>query len=225
MKQDPNNKELEKNHKQTIACRREILKGLRVWYILLLFTALYLVVLLVYSVSLKTFLGSNILAFLTSPFNFVEDFSKVYKSPMEGYWLNAGFTAFIISVSIVYAQLLASSKRVKPELVFWTSILASYLVSIFVWRFNGMPSTGTSIIGFCMTAFLLLSSLHDLPAYFKKLRNKLCFLTIGKLFAINLVFVFSLVVLLSYWLGNSSYPYHFVGGAICGVLILAIVKR
>ena len=163
---------------------------------------------------------------MTSPFNFVEDFSKVYKSPIEGYWLNAIFTAFIISVSIVYSQLLASSKRIKPEHVFWTSIIASYLVSIFVWLFTGAPATGTSIIGFCMTAFLFLSSLYDLPAYSNKLRNKPCFLTIAKFFTIDLILVSSfLVAVLFYWLGNNSYVYHFAGGAICAVLILGIVKR
>ena len=54
----PKQQRIEKNHKQTIARRREILKGLRIWYILLLFVSLYLLVLLVYSVSLKAFWGA-----------------------------------------------------------------------------------------------------------------------------------------------------------------------
>jgi hypothetical protein len=223
------NKQAKNNCEQTKGLWHETLKGFRTWYIVNLFVTLYLMVLLtyyafsVYSVSLSNIWG-NIFAFLTSPFNLTEVFAKVYNSPMEGYLLNGVFTFLIISVSIIYYNLFASSKRIKPEIVFWTSIIASYLVSITVWLFTGAPSTGTSIIGFSMVGFLLVSSLNDLRVYFSKNRNHPSKLTIAKVFTIASITFFSLIIAVaSYSLGTNAYI-HFGGGAICAVLIFTAIK-
>ena len=223
------NKPAKNNSKQAKGHWQETLKGFRTWYIVDLFVTLYLIVLLtyyafsVYGVSLSNIWG-NIFAFLTSPFNLAEVFAKVYNSPIEGYVFNAIFTAVIIIVAIIYANLWASSKRIKPELVFWTSIIASYIISIFVWFFTGAPSTGTSIIGFCMVGFLFVSSLYDLRAYFNKKRAEHGKLIIAKVSLTVSITVISLFFgLLFYSLSNSIYV-HFGGGAICAVLIFTAIK-
>ena len=223
------NKEAKNNSKQTKGRRHETLKGFRTWYIVDLFVALYLIVLLtyyafsVYNVSLSN-IWSVIFAFLTSPFNLTEVFAKVYNSPMEGYLFNALFTSVLIIFSIIYYHLLASSKEVTPELVFWVSIIATYAVSALVWLFTGAPSTGTSIIGFCMIGFLFVSSVNDLRAYFNKKRAAQGKLIVAKVSLTAIIgFMSVFFVIFFYSLSNSIYV-HFAGGAVCGVLILAALK-
>jgi hypothetical protein len=190
---------------------------------------LYLIVLLTYyafskyGVTLSNIWG-NIFAFVTSPFNLAEVFAKVYTSPMEGYLFNALFTSIIIIFSIIYFHLFAASKRVTPELVFWISIISTYIVSAFVWFLTGAPSTGTSIIGFCMVGFLFMVSLNDLRICFGKKgmeKNKLIIAKVSLAASISIFSLFSAILL--YSIGNSAIV-HFSGGAICAVLILMIKK-
>ena len=221
--------EVEKKQEKTAASGKEILKGLRTGYIPGFFVTMFIVVVLVYwafsiwGVSLNGFWG-NVLAFLTSPFNLGEIYSKVYNSYLEGYFFNGVFTAGIIFVAIIYPQLLATNRRVKPELVFWTSIIASYLVSMIVWFFTGAPSTGTSIVGFCMVGFLLVSSMNDLRDYFSKKIRHPSKLSIIEVTTITAIAIFSLIfAILFYSLGENAYV-HFVGGAICAFLIFVMIK-
>lgn len=205
------------------------LKNWHTWIVLDIFVFLYVAVLFMYLVflhlglSLTSFWG-KILAFSTSPFNFTEIFSKVYSSPMEGYLSNGVFTVVIIFMSIFYYSLFALSKRVKPTTVFWTSVAASYIVSIFVWLITGAPSTGTSIIGFCMVGFLFINSLNDLRVHFKTKKAEQSKFIIAKVsLSASIALVSLFLALFFYSLGNSIYV-HFGGGATCASLIFIAIK-
>ena len=134
------------------------------------------------------------------------------------------FTVYIMIVAIIYSNYWSLSRRIKPELIFWVSIVSSYVVSLLVWIFTGQPSTGTSIIGFCMVGFLFLRSLNDLRFYFNKERiedNKSTIRNIS--LTASLAFISLVFALLFYSLNQSVYV-HFAGGAICATLIIIIVK-
>jgi len=193
-------------------------------YILSLFPILYVLVLGIYSVSLRAAWENNVLAFVTSPFNFKEDFLSVYGSPLAGYWNNLVLPWGFMVFSLIYYHILAVSKRISPELVFWASTAASYVVSVLVWFHYGTPSTGTSIVGFCMVAFLFGNAVNDLLSYRNTLKNTKNMRIFAKTYiaAITLL-VSGTVLVLFYWLGNNSYLYHFVGGAICGAFVIARV--
>jgi hypothetical protein len=162
------------------------------------------------------------LAFVTSPFNFLEDFTGPYGSFIEGYFYNLIFTTGIIYFIIFYYHLISESKRISPELIFLTSIAASYVVALASWAITGRVSAGTSIIGFSMVTFLFGLTLADLRAQLKgyphsRLRN-------GKLFVIAPTTFVSLILALSYLWGNTAYPFHLAGGAFCGIFILLKTK-
>ena len=223
------NQEKRKKNLEAKVLWQETLKGLRTWYIANLFVILTMIVFLtyyafsVYKVSLSNFWVS-VFSFLTSPFNLTEVFAKVYSSPVEGYFFNGIFTFVLIIFCIIYFHLFASSKRVTPEFVFWMSIVASYVVSALVWFFTGAPSTGTSIVGFCMVGFLLVSSMNDLRVYFSKKIRHTSKLSIIKVTTITAIAIFSLIfAILFYSLGENAYV-HFVGGAICAFLIFVMIK-
>jgi len=138
--------------------------------------------------------------------------------------LNGVFTFVIISLSIIYYHQFAWSKQVKPELVFWTGIIASFIVSIFVWLSTASPSAGTSIIGFCMVGFLLFTSLSDLRIYFNKKIIEQGKLIIAKVFLTASITVISLFFVFFFYSLSSSVYVHFGGGAIAAILILITIK-
>lgn len=158
------------------------------------------------------------LAFATSPFNFLEDFTGPNGYYLEGYFYNLIFTTGIICFIIFYYHLIAESKRISPELVFLTSIAASYLVSLASWAITGKVSVGTSIIGFSMVTFLFGLTLVDLRVQLKGYAHMR--LRIGKLVPIISTTFVSLFLVLSYLWGNAAYPFHLAGGAFCGVFVL-----
>lgn len=222
------NKQARNNSKQK-SRRQEILEGYRTWYILNIFITLSLAVLLIYyafsiyGLSLSK-MSANIFGFVSSPFNLSEVFAKMYSSPIEGYVFNGIFTAAIIALTIVYANLWATSRQIRPELVFWTSIISTYIISAIVWFLTGAPSTGTSIIGFCMVGFLVISGLNDLHSYFNKKKAEQGKFVFVKASLISLMVIVSLFLgFFFYSLGNSVYV-HFGGGIMCAILIL-IFKR
>jgi hypothetical protein len=200
--------------------------GFREVYFVMLFVFLNLLVLLFYFSEPKALWGNHIIEFITSPFNFKEDFLKVYSSPQEGLLNNVGVPFIIAFVQVLYYHLLAQNRRIRPELVFWASVLASYLVSGLAWFLTGAPSTGTSIIGFSMIAFLFGSTLFDIPTYFRKIREgKKQQQLLAKCYIVSVVSIFSLVGLVLFYLwGNASYGYHLAGGLLCWVLVTVIVQ-
>jgi len=149
-------------------------EGSSFYHVLVPFAILCIVVWWVYVVGalLTGFWGNEkTVAFLTSPFYPKENF-VLYPSPLEGIFFNFVVTSAIIISSILYYHRLAESKRVNPKLVFWGSVVASYVTSVFAWKIDGMPLTGTSIIGFTFVCFLVLLSFFDVFIYFNKIKNK-----------------------------------------------------
>lgn len=197
--------------------------GLREWYIPLVFTVLYIAVVFVYRYSPENLWENHILAFLTSPFNFKENLSDVYSSPQQGLVANLMIPVIIMFGSLVYYHFLANSKRIRPELIFWNSVFASYLVSILNWLFAGAPTIGTSIIGFSMIAFLCGSTLRDLRDHFWILWHKPDLRGFARVltFWVFLIPSWSGVILV-YLLGNNAIWYHLLGGLFCGTLSLVL---
>ena len=174
--------------------------------------------------SFKNLIGTQgkVLIFATSPFNFLEDFAGSYSSYLEGYFYNLILTTGIIYFIIFYYHLIAESKRISPELVFITSIAASYVVALASWAITGKVSAGTSIIGFSMVTFLFGLTLTDLRVQLKsyahtRLRSRKLAIIIPTAFV-------SLILVLSYLWGNTAYPFHLAGGAFCGAFVLLKIR-
>lgn len=197
---------------------QQIALGMRLVYVPLVFAALYLTASGVYLISPTDLWYNNVLAFLTSPFNFKEDFLKTYSSVTQGIWLNLVFTFAIIAFSIFYFRMLAVSKRISPTLIFWTSVLASYVVAGAIWLLKGVPSTGTSIIGFCITAFLIGSSFKDLSSFSLNKKEKIN----RKHFLAALSILFFSLVLSGFYLLGGAAPLHLLGGTVCAGSILVV---
>ena len=199
-------------------------------YLPLIFIFIYLIVGLLYLIlarsgyNILTGWGSKLIAFSTSPFNLLEDFSGGYKSAQVGYFWNAVYLLPVLYIAIFYYHLVAETKLVSFELVFWGSIASSYIVSITIWAIGGWPSTGTSIIGFSILCYLFVLSVFDFPKIHKnKQENRLKF---ARIYVTIFVASFSFVLLLfGYLLGNSSYSIHLAGGAVCALLIFAMFRR
>jgi hypothetical protein len=168
---------------------------------------------------------NNVVAFLTSPFNFSENFASLYGTPLEGLINNYALTVVILFFSFVYPHVLRQTRRVGPEAVFLGSLVGSYLVSVLAWWLKGTPTTGTSIIGFCMILYLIPSTFLDARALYsskvprtgRSIGESLRFLSI------LLLLTFSLVLFSGYWL-YPAYIYHLAGAAVCGIVVLTSVR-
>jgi hypothetical protein len=205
---------------------RQYLQGLSIVRVPLLFIILYTIVPFIYLSSPKALWGNDILAFLTSPFNFKENFASVYSSAFEGLPNNFVFTVVVMFISLVYPHVLAKTRLVGPEAVFLGSLIGSYTVSFIAWLSIGTPRTGTSIVGFCMVAYLCITTFFDAPTYFNKMKNRppKPRSTIARFSFIVGVLAFSFIATLGYWLGNSAYVYHFAGASVCAIVALMIAK-
>jgi hypothetical protein len=207
---------------------------LRPWHVPLIFIVLFLFVSLLYLFlqwyGFNTLIGNfgKELAFLSSPFNMLEDFSGyysgLYQSPQQGYIYNTVFTTAFLFFAAFYYHFITENKRFSIERVFLGSIVGSYVVSIVVWMLTGWPSTGTSIIGFCVLAYLLGLSSYDLLVV-KRKEPQLRFKTAKSIMIIPTIIFSSIILLFGYLLGNNASVYHLAGGAICGILAFTISAR
>ena len=201
---------------------------LKPFYIPLIFIFLCLVAALIYlffqvsGFNTLAGTGGTVLAFLTSPFNFLEDFTGNYEWPQQGYLYNTVVTVIFLFFATFYYYWITENKRFSIERVFWASIIGSYGVSIVVWAIKGWPSTGTSIIGFCVVGYLLGLSFFD----FKRQRNKTKFSSrLRNLIILPTLLVSCIILPTAYLLGNDAYPYHLAGGGICAILLLLLRRK
>lgn len=82
-----------------------------------------------------------------------ENYSIIYANPIEGYDLN-----FLTPLSfIALAEIQAATKYgrelkrlISPSLTFFSAVLATVLVSAYLYIFEGLQGSGTSIIGFSL---------------------------------------------------------------------------
>lgn len=211
---------------RTAPSRSEFWRQFAFYRLLVLFVVLYVfVVPSVYLLWPKLW-TSNVVAFITSPFNLRENFVSLYGSPLEGLIYNYGLTAVMLCFSLAYPHVLRQTRRVGPEAVFLGSLVGSYLVSVLAWWLIGTPTTGTSIIGFCMILYLIPSTFLDVFPYFhngKVPRTGRSMRRCLRFSFILLLLVFSLVSFFGYWL----YPaciYHLAGAAVCGIVVMANVR-
>ncbi len=201
----------------------------------LIFVLLYYVAFLVYfKYHIYNIIGGNLASLITSPFNAAEDASGSYSSVMNGLLNNYVAVAVILWLSEVYSRHFSIKlKLLRPLAVFSMSILASYLLALSLLLVKGIPSGGTSIIGFSLTSFLFVSLLLDSPHYMsiakryvenKAINSTTTFISymlhgLGPFFSV----LFTGLFLLSYVIGNSSWWLHIAGGGIFFLLCLILL--
>jgi hypothetical protein len=168
--------------------------------------------------------------FLTSPFNPLEITSQTYGSYTIGEVSNFGLVAIIILGADIYHQFFSIrwKNQLLPRTVLFAAIAASYIVSGLVWIFDKIPSTGTSIIGFCLIGYIVINSSAD----FKNYRRAKLMREQGKVAASSrkvLAYVWLLVLswvgLVFLFLDNSSYWLHLLGGGISLVIIFSFLRH
>ncbi len=195
-----------------------------------IFVILYALVNFVYFSDFKRW-GLNYTAwFLTSPFNPLEITSRAYGSYTIGEVSNFGLVAIIILGADVYHQFFSTrwKNQLLPRTVLFAAIAASYMVSGLVWIFDKMPSTGTSIIGFCLIGYVVINSSADFKDYqrAKLLREQgKAAASARKTLAYIWLLVLSWVSLVFLFLDNSSYWLHLLGGGISLVIIYSFLKH
>ena len=104
--------------------------------------------------------------FLTSPFSPYENYASAYTSPQVGAFYNLGVVAFLILFTDIYLRLLRPVRlRVSPATAaFIVSVAATYVLSALVWKFAGVPTARTSIIGSSIVLTLFTFSGRDIVA-------------------------------------------------------------
>lgn len=165
--------------------------------------------------------------FLTSPFSPLENlkFAGNYESVVIN-GLIPNFLEILIFMLVLQLYMDSNfyllSRFFKFKHIFYTSIIATYILSLLVWLIKGQPSTGTSIIGFSLILFIELCLILDvvwLATGIRKHRNKL---TNKQILAAGVaVFLFLVIIGIiamfdygTYILSNSSYYLHLAGGLI-----------
>ena len=192
------------------------------------FVLMYLVVNYLFSVGLSIVRGDTfrlaLLFFLTAPVNLYENFSGAYSSPVQGLLSNFVVTALMLGLCEGYCR--QAQVRLKAVLTvdcaFVVSIVASYALSAVVWAIEGWPAYGSSIIGFCMTTFLLVNTILDYRIYSAKVKGRE-FLVKQSLWLAGLV-LSALLIPIGYAYGNAGFPLH-VGGLLIFSTIAFIIRH
>jgi hypothetical protein len=210
---------------QASSAFRELLR-LRVFFV---FVIAYVVGNFLFWLGLQSVNGDGsrlaIVFFLTSPVNLYENFSGAYSSVTQGLLANFAFTAVMLALTEAYCRVDQVKLRgsLSVDRAFLASIAASYLLSILVWVWEGFPAYGSSIIGFCMTVFLLINSLLDARTYTKRSQE---WEFRQKQFLWMVALAFSVVILpIGYSIGNSGFPLHVGGLAVFSVILFLTRSR
>ena len=154
------------------------------------------------------FQNSTIL-FITSPFNWQEDFTNLYSNPVIGMLENSLFPFVAISLPSIYNTIIDKLNRQLPELeqgknlihleniqssfkVLIYSIVSTYLVSGCNYFITGTIGSGTSIIAFCLLIYFGLLFSYKTKVNYTKFTVRISL--------INLLFV-----IVSLGLGSTVY--------------------
>ena len=99
---------------------------------------------------------------LTAAFSPTENFYG-YSSATEGLLFNLELELFIIATTEFYERVAREERRWfdLTDTVFLLAILASYVMSVLLYLTRGFPSSGTSIIGVCISLALFARSVPD----------------------------------------------------------------
>jgi|GEM_PF-5027761 len=148
-----------------------------------------------------------------------------YKTPINLlFLLNFTLPLLIILATAVYLILYQKKSKFSIHWVFGISVAASYLWSFIYWKFGSLipyitssncPSTGTSILGVSLSAFLCLNLLIDLNDNKKKynLHKKIKYA----------ILILILLSIISLYLTNGIQ--HAYGLIIFTILILGYLKN
>lgn len=107
---------------------------------------------------------TGIMMLVTSPFSFIEAVGKTPSETTQGLINNL----FVPSAMMLFAMLynINLSRRLRRFVsvpsIFGASVIGTYIVADVVWKVTPLPSTGTSIIGFCFCTALSCTAFADL---------------------------------------------------------------
>jgi hypothetical protein len=190
----------------------------------------YIVVNILFAETLRSVIGNKALLdlalLLSSPFNFLENFSNLYPSSSVGLLLNFALTGYMLILVEGYCRLgqVKLRGRVSVDFAFLASIIASYAVSVFTLLTGGTPSYGSSIVGFCMMVFLLVNTLLDSPIYLSK--EARTSRSVWARLAWLPSLAFSLVLIPGgYIFGNPGLPLHLEGLVVFALLVAYHSRR
>lgn len=155
---------------------------------------------------------------LTSPFSYLETIGKTPAETTQGLVNNLFVPSVMMLFAMVYNLNFSNRLRrfVSVPPVFGASVIGTYVVADAVWKLKPLPSTGTSIIGFCFCAALSGAAFADLydsrrsrgdPRPSKGMFVR--FVTIGLIGALGLVIGFY-----GYLWMNPSWMLHLAGGGV-----------
>jgi len=160
----------------------------------IIFISIYVLLNLAYLFVFVLYRANVVVVFITSPFNIIEVTGS--NSPVLSFLAN-----FVLVVMVLLLAELYSDFSVMPfsaGTAFVMAIVASYVISVLRWVLRGFPSAGTSIIGFSMLLYLIVSGVLDMKAG-------------GEAPVWLVALVPSLVVAPWYVLYNASWPLHVAG--------------
>lgn len=192
---------------------------------------------------------ANLGTFITAPINYCEDLNPAYNSLSSGVINNMAIPGIFLFVAILYYLLFAQkSKRSIPLwYVIIVAIVSTYLLSGLNLFINSKPAAGTSIIGFDILLFLVISLIIDyiyvseLIKYRTSKTYRVLYLSINhireklarqgkpkkitykeiKVFlGLYILFIFMIIYLLSSYILNKSAFLHMSGGFL---LLLSFV--
>ena len=138
------------------------LRLFRVFRLTFLFMALYFLNMLIYVHVLKTANPPAVDQMLTAAFSPTENFYG-YSSATEGLLFNLELELVIIATTEFYERIARGERRWfdLTDIVFLLGILASYVMSVLLYLTRGFPSSGTSIIGVCVSLSLFARAVPD----------------------------------------------------------------
>lgn len=184
-------------------------------YITIFVAVLVPAVTLIYSALVPSVGENNIILFISSPFNII--YEEAFNGILYNYWL----FVFIFGLVELYSRYVADLKNRDSILdhAFVISIVASYASSAIIWLVLGMPSSGTSVLAFCMLLFFI-SEITDSELIHRlreRHRRKGYTLEILTFSYASILFGISTLVF-SYINTNQFWYIHIIGGAIFALI-------
>lgn len=160
--------------------------------------------------------------FLTSPFNIIFELG----SQGSGIFWNYLFIILAYFVIETYSRNLADirGREAMIDNTFYFSVLAAYVTSLIIWAVIGVPSVGTSVIGFTIFIFFAFETMDS------ELIERIS--TSKKIVTIAAIAIFAFVALVLAWSmllfvyinGNQYWYVHMIGGAIFALALAMYVK-
>ena len=195
-------------------------------YPVAVFYLLYIVVvelgfLLPYS-SLSGF-QKGVVILATSPFSYLEAVGGTPTQTTQGLLNNFLVPAVLMLFAMLYNTSFSHRLRrfISVPSVFGISVVGTYVVSDVVWKLTPLPSTGTSIIGFCFTLSLVGAAASDLIVTPRRRDDPHRGVGTTIRICVRSLFLASsgAVMILWYLVNNPSWMIHLAGGGFSFILL------